>query len=72
MSDNEIRNITNLVGRKYQDMISMPDGLIASLIVREFGSSGIANGLPAIKSYGTLNNLARYGHGYSQTESIGR
>ncbi len=64
MSDKEIRDVVDLVGRKDPDTISMLERSIAPLIVREFGSSGIVYDLSAIRYYGTENDLARYGHYY--------
>ncbi|MCL4448025.1 MAG: hypothetical protein M0Z77_09635 [Thermoplasmatales archaeon] len=64
MSDKEIRDVVDLVGRKDPDTIAMLEKSIAPQIIREFGSSGIVYDLSAIRYYGTENDLARYGHYY--------
>jgi len=64
MSDKEIRDVIDLVGRKNPDTVAMLERSIAPLILREFGSSGIVYDLSAIRYYGNGNNLARYGHYY--------
>ena len=64
MSDKEIRDVIDLVGRKNPDTVAMLERSIAPLILREFGSSGIMYDLSAIRYYGNGNNLERYGHYY--------
>ena len=64
LSDKEMRDIVDLVGRKDPDTIGMLEKCMAPLIVEEFGSSGIVYDLSAIRYYGTENDLARYGHYY--------
>ena len=64
MSIRETRDLIDLVGRKDPDTIGMLERSMASLIVEEFGSSGLVYDLSAIRYYGTENDLARYGHYY--------
>jgi len=64
MSDKEIRDVIDLVGRKNPDTVAMLERSIAPLILREFGSSGIVYDLSAIRYYGNGNNPAKYGHYY--------
>ena len=64
ISDKEIRDIVDLVGRKDPDTIGMLEKSMASLIIEEFGSSGLVYDLSAVRYYGTENDLAGYGHYY--------
>ena len=64
MSDKEIRDVIDLVGRKNPDTVAMLEESIEPLILGEFGSPGIVYDLSAIRYYGNGNNLARYGHHY--------
>ena len=50
MSDKEIRDVIDLVGRKNPDTVAMLERSIAPLILREFGSSGIVYDLSAINT----------------------
>jgi len=68
ISDKEIRDVVDLVGRKNPDTVAMLEKLIAPLILREFGSPGIVYDLSAIRYYGNGNGLARYGHYYHLNE----
>lgn len=49
MSDKEIRDVIDLVGRKNPDTVATLERSIAPLILREFGSSGIVYDLSAIR-----------------------
>ena len=64
LTDKEIRDIVDLVGRKDPDTIGMLERSMASQIIKEFGSSGLVYDLSAIRYYGTENDLARFGHYY--------
>ena len=62
LTDKEIRNIVDLVGRKDPDTIGMLERSMASLMMKKFGSSGLVYDLSAIRYYGRENDLTRYGH----------
>ena len=64
LSNKEIRDVVDLVGRKDPDTIGMLERSMASTIVEKFGSSGLVYDLSAIRYYGTENDLAKYGHYY--------
>ncbi|EQD74545.1 transposase (IS4), partial [mine drainage metagenome] len=64
LTDKETRDIVDLVGRKDPDTIGMLEKSMATLIVKEFGSSGLVYDLSAVRYYGTENDLAKYGHYY--------
>ena len=64
LSDKEIRDIVDLVGRKDPDTIGMLARSMTSLIIEEFRSSDLVYDLSAIRYYGTENDLAKYGHYY--------
>ena len=64
ISDKEIRDIIDLVGRKDPDTMGMLERSMAPMVVKEFGSSGLVYDLSAIRYYGTENDLAKNGHYY--------
>ncbi len=64
LTDKEVRDVVDLVGRKDPDIVGMLEKCMAPLIVKEFGSSGLVYDLSAGRYYGTENDLAGYGHYY--------
>ena len=64
LSEKEIRDVVELVGRKDPDIISILERSMAPSIMRRYGSSGIVYDLSAIRYFGTENDLTRYGHYY--------